>query len=228
MQGRLTDGAPRRTALALAVDGHRLEFRRIEGDGGQAPAVHHGRHPGVETPLEGQRVEQAEDTSEGVVRGDTAGQGEDGLEPVDLGVGVAGDLFPAIGAAGDGADGYEDDLVESVESPLLAPGVRQLGEVVEERGRIVESRRGQGVEADGHGADVPEESCDSDDRYYRRRSIPGQPDCTGEASQAYPERRAYLSWCVSPATDPKCISSQSSKDAFGHYTTLPEKNTLPG
>ena len=91
------------------------------------------------------------------MRGDAAGQGEDGLEPVDLGVGVAGDLFPAIGAAGDGADGYEDDLVESVDSPLLAPGVRQLGEVVEERGRVVEGRRGQGVEADGHGADVPEE-----------------------------------------------------------------------
>ena len=157
VQSRLTDSAPRRTALALAVDGHRLEFRRIEGDGGQAPAVHHGRHPGVETLLESHRVEQAEDTSEGVVRGDAAGQGEDGLEPVDLGVGVAGDLFPAIGTAGDGADGYEDDLVESVDSPLLAPGVRQLGEVVEERGRVVEGRRGQGVEADGHGADVPEE-----------------------------------------------------------------------
>ena len=41
--------------------------------------------------------------------------------------------------------------------PYLAPGVRQLGEVVEERGRVVEGRRGQGVEADGHGADVPEE-----------------------------------------------------------------------
>ena len=62
-----------------------------------------------------------------------------------------------IGAAGDGADGYEDDLVESVDSPLLAPGVRQLGEVVEEGVRVVEGRRGGGVEVDGHGADVPEE-----------------------------------------------------------------------
>ena len=68
------------------------------------------------------------------MRGDAAGQGEDGLEPVDLGVGVAGDLFPATARQVTG-DGYEDDLVESVDSPLLAPGVRQLGEVVEERGR---------------------------------------------------------------------------------------------
>ena len=75
----------------------------------------------------------------------------------DLGVGVAGDLFPAIGAAGDGADGYEDDLVELVDSSLLAPGVRQLGEVVEKRGRVVEGRRGQCVEADSHGVDFPEE-----------------------------------------------------------------------
>src|SRR5271157_2616303 len=48
-------------------------------------------------------------------------------------------------------------------------------------------------------------SCDPDDRYYRRRSIPGQPDCTGEASQAYPERRACLSWCVSPGQAPPRI-----------------------
>jgi hypothetical protein len=44
-----------------------------------------------------------------------------------------------------------------MDSPLLAPGVRQLGEVVEERVRVVEGRRGGGVEVDGHGADVPEE-----------------------------------------------------------------------
>ncbi len=47
--------------------------------------------------------------------------------------------------------------MESVDSPLLAPGVHRLGEVVEERGWVVEGRRGRGVEADGHGADVPEE-----------------------------------------------------------------------
>src|SRR5712691_6797358 len=40
--------------------------------------------------------------------------------------------------------------------------------------------------------------CDPDDRYYRRHAVPGQPVCTEEASQAYPERRAFLSWCVSP------------------------------
>ena len=53
---QLTGSCCAATALALAVDGRRLEFRRIEGDGGQAPAVHHGRHPGVDTLLEGQRV----------------------------------------------------------------------------------------------------------------------------------------------------------------------------
>ena len=92
------------------------------------------------------------------MRGDAAGQAEDGLEPVDLGVGVAGDLFPAIGAAGD-----VDMDMKMISSklgwirPCSRRGVRRLGEGVEERGRVVEGRRGRGIEADGHGADVPDE-----------------------------------------------------------------------
>src|SRR5512135_488655 len=102
----------RRAALGLAVDGDRPQLGRISSDGGDSLPLHQRRHPGVETLLEGQRIEQAEDTAEGIVRGDAAGQGEEGLEPVDLGVGIVGDLFPALGAAEDGAGGDEDDLVE--------------------------------------------------------------------------------------------------------------------
>src|ERR1700682_841707 len=39
---------------------------------------------------------------------------------------------------------------------------------------------------------------DPDDRCYRKHAIPGQPVCEEEASQVHPERRAFLSWCVSP------------------------------
>ena len=124
---------------------------------GQSPPLHQRRHPGGEALLEGERVEQAEDAAEGIVRGDAAGQGEEGLEPVDLGVGVVGDLHPGIGAAEHGAGGHEDDLVESVDSPLFAAGIGQVGEMVEDRGRVVGRGSGGRLGDDGHGVDVPEE-----------------------------------------------------------------------
>jgi hypothetical protein len=94
--------------------------------------LHQRRHPGGEALLKGQRVEQAEDPSEGVVRGDAPGQFEEGPEPVALGVGIIGDLHPVVGAAEDGAGGDENDLVESVDSPLFAAGIGQVGEMIEE------------------------------------------------------------------------------------------------
>ena len=64
------------------------------------------------------------------------GKVEEGLEPVELGVGVVGDLHPVVGAAEDGAGGDEDDLVEAVDSPLFAAGIGEVGEMVEDRGRV--------------------------------------------------------------------------------------------
>ena len=52
-------------------------------------------------------------------------------------MGVVGDLHPVIGAAEDGADGDEDDLVEPVDSALFAAGVGEVGEMIEDRGRVV-------------------------------------------------------------------------------------------
>jgi hypothetical protein len=89
------------------------------------------------------------------VRGD-AGQGEGGLEPVDLGVGLVGDPSPALGAAGDGAGGDEADLVEPVDAARFAAGVGQVGEVIEDRDGVVVRRSGGRVGVDGQGADVPE------------------------------------------------------------------------
>ena len=94
--------------------------------------------------------------AEGIVRGHAAGQGEEGPQPVDFGVGVGGDLFPALGAAEDGADGHEEDLVELVDSSLFAAWIRQRGEMVEDKGRVVGRGEGGGVGDGGHGADVLE------------------------------------------------------------------------
>src|SRR5439155_1150155 len=74
-----------------------------------------------------------------------------------LGVGVGGDLHPGVGAAEHGAGGHEDELVESVDSPLFAAGIGQVRELVEDRGRVVGRGSGGRVRADGHGVDVPEE-----------------------------------------------------------------------
>ena len=75
------------------------------------------------------RVEQTEDAAEGVVRRDAPRQGQEGLEPVVLGLGVVGDLLPAIGPTQDGADGHEDDLVEQVDSSMVASRIGKRGAI---------------------------------------------------------------------------------------------------
>src|SRR5450759_3939888 len=82
VERRLTDGAPSRTALGLPIDGNWPQRGLI--DERQAMPIHQRGDPIGETRLEGQRVEQAEDAAEGVMRWDAPWQGEKYLEPVDL------------------------------------------------------------------------------------------------------------------------------------------------
>ena len=111
---------------------------------------------------------------------------EEGLEPVELGVGVVGDLHPGVGAAEDGAGGDEDDLVEAVDSPLFAAGIGQVGEMIEDRDRVAWPGGGGRVGADGHGVDVPEESGLSW-RSMVQKPSDTRPDRTGQ------QRRVALS-----------------------------------
>ena len=114
------------------------------------------------------------------MRGDAAGQVEEGPEPVDLGVGIVGDLLPAIGAAKDGAGGDEDDLVESVDAALFAAGVGQVGEMIEDRGGVMV----RGMEAVSELTVMVQTSLNRcgypDDRWYKRGTTPSQPGCKAE------------------------------------------------
>ena len=92
------------------------------------------------------------------MRGDATRQREDGLKPVELGVGIVGDRHPVVGAAEDGAGGDEDDLVEAVDPALLAAGIGEVGEMIEDRSRVVRRGGGGRVGCGDQGADVPEEA----------------------------------------------------------------------
>src|SRR5271157_3724645 len=152
MQGRLTGSAPSRTALGLTIDGDRLQFRRIERDGSQAMSIHQRRYPVGETPLKGQRVEQAEDATERIVRRYPPRQGQEGTEPVNLRLGVFGDLQPIIGPTQDGANAHENDLVKHVDFSMVTSRVRKRGEVLEDRGRVFGTRMRLGLGVDRHGS----------------------------------------------------------------------------
>jgi hypothetical protein len=167
VQGRLTDGAPRRTPRGLPIDGHRPQLRSIRRDRGQALPLHQRRHPGEETPLEGPRVEQTEDAAEGVMRRHAPWQGEEGLQPVEFRPGVVGDFFPALGPAQHGADGHEDDLVELVDPSLVAPWIGQRGAVFEDRGRVVGGGTRWCVEIVRPGAILAARCGNPDRRSYR-------------------------------------------------------------
>jgi hypothetical protein len=129
VQGRLTDRTPRRTTLGLPINGDGPQFRPRERDGGQAMPFHQCGHPVGETRLEGQRVEEAEDATEGIVRRHTPRQGQKGFQPVALRLSVIGDLEPAIGSTEDGANGHEHDLIKHVDLSLFAARIRKRGEV---------------------------------------------------------------------------------------------------
>src|SRR5262249_19762884 len=88
---------------------------------------------------------------------DAAGQFEEGLEPIEFGAAVVGDLHPVVGPAEDGAGGDEDDLVEAVDPALFAAGIGQVGEMIDDGDGAVGRGSGGRVGLDGHGADVPEE-----------------------------------------------------------------------
>ena len=90
---------------------------------GVSPCGHQRRDPGGEALLEGRGSIRQKTRRKVIVRGDAAGQGEEGPEPIDLGVGEIGDLHPVVGAAEDGAGGDEEDLVEAVDAALFAAGV---------------------------------------------------------------------------------------------------------
>jgi hypothetical protein len=69
---------------------------------------------------------------------------------------LMGGRNPTLGAAEDGAGGHEEDLVELVDSPLFAAWIRQRGDMVEDRVRVVGRGGGGGCGDGGLGADVPE------------------------------------------------------------------------
>jgi hypothetical protein len=119
-----------RAAEPLAVDGDDLPVRLLERLCG----------PGRERALEVRPVEQREDTREGVVRGDAAGERDDPSEPVDLSMSEGFDGDERVGAAGDGAEGEREDVGERVSSSVLTARIWDGIEVsTEER----QGRRGE-------------------------------------------------------------------------------------
>jgi hypothetical protein len=77
-------------------------------------------------------VEPLEEAAEGVVVRDAVGQGEEGLEPVVLGLAEVLHGVPGVGPGDDGADGDGDDVEQLVQPGAVDAGVGQVGEMVGE------------------------------------------------------------------------------------------------
>ena len=79
-------------------------------------------------------------------------QGQEGLEPVVLRVGVVRDLLPGIGPTQDCANGHEHNLVEHVNFSMFASRIGKLGKVLEDRGGVfgTRTRMGNGLGVDRH------------------------------------------------------------------------------
>jgi hypothetical protein len=105
-------------------------------------ALHQRGHPTEETGLERQRIEPAEAASERLMRRHARWHGEDGPQPVDLGLGVIGDRLPGIRPTQHGADGPEHDFAHLVEPSVFPPRLRKVGEGLEDHGWAWEIRLG--------------------------------------------------------------------------------------
>ena len=120
VQRRLALGPVEGAPEGLAVDGDDLPLGRLV----------QRLDPAEEAPLELVGVEPREEAAEGVVRGDAVGQGQEGLQPVVLGLAEVLDVVPGVGPGDDGADGDGHDVEQFVEPGAVDAGVGQFGEVV--------------------------------------------------------------------------------------------------
>jgi hypothetical protein len=103
-----------RTSHRLAVDCH--DFVRS--------CAPNRLHPLNEALVEGRRTEQRKDAGKGIVRRDAVFQLEKGLEPI-LGCLPKGFHFrEVLGAANDGEDGDDDDLIELMRFAAIDSRVR--------------------------------------------------------------------------------------------------------
>src|SRR3954447_23479982 len=84
--------------------------------------------PAAEAGLERVRVDQHEDPSERVVRGDAVRQLEEGLEPGPLAPPVELDVLPALGAGDHGTDRDREDVDQLVIAPARLAGIAEPGE----------------------------------------------------------------------------------------------------
>src|SRR3954452_3979582 len=84
--------------------------------------------PAGEAVLERVRVDQHEDPSERVVRGDAVRQLEEGLEPGPLAAAVELDVLPALGAGDHGADRDREDVDQLVIAPARLARITEPGE----------------------------------------------------------------------------------------------------
>src|SRR5512135_3934805 len=83
------------------------------------------------------------------MRGDAPRQRQEGLQPVALGFAIVGDLQPTVGAAEDGANRHEDDLLQEMPSSLFATWIGEACKVLDDPRRISHGARYVGVERHG-------------------------------------------------------------------------------
>jgi hypothetical protein len=143
------------------------------------------------------------------MRGDATRQCEDGPKPVELGVGVVGDRHPGVGAAEDGAGGDEDDLVEAVDPPLFAAGIGEVGEMIEDRGRVVRRGGGGRVGCGDQGADVPEGAGLSRRSIVQEAPDPRPDGLDNRSGTLLPTAPRRPSLMRKPWTEPSWVSSSS-------------------
>ena len=94
------------------------EWKRVDGDLGHLQVDTESRDPGPEAGLEGLGIETVEDAFEGVMRGNTVGQGQEAVQPGAPALTEGGDLLPVISATEDGTDGDDDDVEQEVQAAV--------------------------------------------------------------------------------------------------------------
>ncbi len=82
-----------------------------------------------EAGRDGVTIQPGEDAAEGVVRGNTSGQTEEGLEPFLPGLAILGDLREVVGSAQYGEERDGEDIDQLVVLGTLDPGVGNRGQL---------------------------------------------------------------------------------------------------
>jgi len=131
MQGAQAVGGVVRTAAGLAVDGDESIGRGVVGRDGVGDPI-------LEAALEGLGLEGDEQSANAIARGDTVGQGEEGVQPILAIDSPAMNGGRSIAVAENAANGDDDNVAQEVFAIACVP---RIGKGTESKSRRIRHRR---------------------------------------------------------------------------------------